>query len=267
MICFIVFLLLLIIAYLYLSMPARREIDRSTFFNWDYAHRGFHDNSGPAPENSLLAIELAVDNKYGMEFDIRLSKDGQVILFHDDDLKRMTNRTDHVRNLDFAELNQIKLLDSDQTIPLFSEVLELVDGKVPIIVELKCPNEDVEELASKASQSLDSYEGVFMVESFNPFAVKWFRDNRPNYIRGQLSSGHFPGLAFRDNFLMKKLLVNYLSRPDFIAYEHKYRNKFALWIQKHIWKSLMVCYTVKVKEDYGINKPVFDLIIFEGFKP
>lgn len=264
---FLLVILLIFLLYLYLSMPSMRKPYLSQFTNIDYAHRGLHDNKGPNPENSFLAIKNACDNSYGMEFDIRLSRDGQIVLFHDDDLKRVCGIAKKVRDLDYKELQGIKLLNSEETLPLFTDVLDYVSGKVPLIVELKCDNKDVSELCSKAAALLDKYEGPYMVESFNPLAMEWFKKNRPSYIRGQLSSGHFDNLSPLNNFLMKNLLVNFMSRPDFIAYEHKYRTKFSLWIQKHIWKKLMVCYTVKKKEDYKINKKYFDLIIFEQFIP
>lgn len=262
---FIIVLLLVLSIYIFMTLPGLRKPDLSDFLGVDYAHRGLHDNKSEAKENTLLAIKKAVDASYGVEFDIRLSKDGQIVLFHDDCLKRMTGVDKNVRDLDYVELERIPLLNCQEKIPLFTEVLKLVDGKVPLIIELKCDFDDVDELASKTCDLLDKYHGAFMVESFNPKAVQWFRKHKPDYIRGQLSSGYFPNLSFSQNFLMSKLLLNFLSRPDFVAYEHKYRKNLTLWIQKHIYKNLMVCYTVKNKEDFEKNTRFFDLIIFEGF--
>lgn len=261
----IICLLLVFFVYVFMSMPSLRSVDSSNFINIDYAHRGLHDNNSEAKENTLLAIKQAVDASFGIEFDIRLSKDGQIVLFHDDCLKRMTGLNKKVRDLTYKELKEINFINSNQKIPLFSEVLELVNGKVPLIIELKCDLSDVNELSSKTSEMLDYYKGDFMVESFNPKAVQWFKKYRPNYIRGQLSSGHFKNLNFFESFLMSHLLFNFLSRPDFIAYEHKYSNNLSLWIQKYIYKKLMVCYTIKNKKDYEKNKSFFDLIIFEDF--
>lgn len=262
---FVFFIIGLFFIYIFMTMPSPRKLDLKEFKDIDYAHRGLHDNNSDAKENSLLAIKKAIDNSYGIEFDIRLSKDGQIIVFHDDNLKRMCGIDKKVRDLSLDELKNIKLLNSSQNIPLFKEVLDLVNGKVPLIIELKCDFKDVDELAQKTSELLNKYKGPFMLESFNPKAMQWFKINKPGYIRGQLSSGFFPTLNLIENFLMSKLLINFLSRPDFIAYDHRYRCNIALKIQKYIYKNLMVCYTVKNISDYKINKKFFELIIFEGF--
>lgn len=258
----------ILLIYIFLSASSFKNDRRmEDFLSYDYAHRGFFNNQSNAPENSTKAIDLAVKRGYGIEFDIRLTKDDKIVVFHDDSLKRMCGEDINIRNLTYEDLRSKKLLQSNQKIPLFRDILTKVDGKVPLIIELKCKNEDVDILARKAARLLDKYDGSFMVESFNPLAIRWFKKNRKNYIRGQLSGGNFGGESKLQSFFLSNLLVNFLSRPNFIAYDHEYTHKLSLKIQKYLWKSTMVAYTIKTKKDYKEKENFYDIIIFEGFKP
>ncbi len=264
----IITLLIILLIYIFLSAPSFKNDPRmDSFLSYDYAHRGLFNNKSDAPENSIKAIDLAVKECYGIEFDIRLTKDEKIVVFHDDSLERMCGEDIDIRSLTYEDLYSYKLLQSDQGIPLFIDVLKKVDGKIPLIIELKCENKDVDILASKASKILDKYDGQFMVESFNPLAVKWFRKNRKKFIRGQLSGGRFNNTSRLEGFFLSNLLINFLSRPNFIAYDHEYTDKISLKIQKYLWKSTMVAYTVKTKKDYDEKKDFYDIIIFEGFYP
>lgn len=258
--------LVIILLYFYMIYPSVNRMDFSPFLKWDYAHRGLHDINSDAPENSLAAISKAVDNNYGIEFDVQLSKDGQTVVFHDFDLKRMCSIDKKIDQCDYDYLKECKLLESIEGIPLLSEVLELVDGKIPLIVELKASNNDIEDLCKKVSLQLDKYDGKYVVESFNPVVVKWFRKHRPNYIRGQLS-GSFVKKFNPLKFALEYLMLNFLSRPDFIAYDHNNKSNLSLKLIKAIWPVPLVAYTVKNRESYVDNESFFDLIIFEGFIP
>ncbi|HEM3726246.1 TPA: hypothetical protein U1D16_001659 [Streptococcus suis] len=252
--------------FFYLLAPRRKVVDFQPFLNWDYAHRGFHDNAGPAPENSLLAIQLAVEKGYGIEFDIRLSKDGQLVVFHDETLKRTSGIDRNIEELTYEELLAYSLFNSQERIPLLSQVLSEVAGRVPLIVELKSEGMDVADLCRRTIAELDVYEGLFMVESFNPLVVAYFRKHRPTYIRGQLSGnlGDRKGIIY---IAVRYLLSNVLARPDFVAYDHLYQNNLSLQLLKSVFGIPLVCYTVKSPEEYEKNKSMFDLQIFEGFDP
>lgn len=169
----ILLLILLCIFLLYLFLIAPRMLkraDRTPFMGYHYAHRGLFDNTSDAPENSLLAFQKAVDAGYGMELDVQLSRDNQLVIFHDASLKRMCGVAGNVWEYTLEELQQMKLADSDQTIPTFQEFLKVVDGKVPFILEYKLdrPQTKVCELANEV---LKDYKGVYCVESFHPLAV------------------------------------------------------------------------------------------------
>ncbi|HEL1612189.1 TPA: hypothetical protein TXL52_000220 [Streptococcus suis] len=252
--------------FFYLLAPRRKVVDFEPFLNWDYAHRGFHDNAGPAPENSLLAIQLAVEKGYGIEFDIRLTKDGQLVVFHDETLKRTSGIDQNIEELTYEELLSFSLFASKERIPLLSQILSTVAGRVPLIVELKSESMEVADLCRRTIAELDTYEGLFMVESFNPLVVAYFRKHRPNYFRGQLS-GNLEGKKGVSYTVVRHLLSNVIARPDFVAYDHLYQNNLSLRLMKSVFGILLVCYTVKSPEEYEKNKVLFDLQIFEGFEP
>lgn len=262
LLCFFLALVLLIF---YLLAPRRKVVDFQPFLNWDYAHRGLHDNAGPAPENSLFAIQLAVEKGYGIEFDIRLSKDGQLVVFHDTNLKRTSGISKNIEDLTYEELLGYRLFASQEGVPLLSQVLSEVAGRVPLIVELKSESMEVADLCQRTIAELDAYEGLFMVESFNPLVVAYFRKHRPNYIRGQLS-GNLGGKRGIYYSAVRHLLSNVLARPDFVAYDHRYQGNLSLRLMKSVFGIPLVCYTVKTPEEYEKNKDLFDLQIFEGFE-
>jgi hypothetical protein len=157
-------LLLLIVGLIFPG--SKKEID--FFTNQKYAHRGLHD--AEKAENSMSAFKAAVDHGFGIELDIRLSKDGQLVVFHDDTLDRVCGRPGRVRDFTAEELATFKLSGTEDGIPTFAEVLALVDGQVPLLVEIKeDPNDSA--VSAAAIDQLGSYKGLFMVESFNPFTV------------------------------------------------------------------------------------------------
>ncbi len=203
------------------SLNKRSDEEINKFFHWNYAHRGLHDIENKVPENSLRAFALAAEAGYGAELDVQLSKDGQVVVFHDDDLKRVCGIDKRVDEFTFEELNKMSLLGTDQTIPLFTEVLEVFGkGDGPLIVELKTgPNNN--ELCKKTYDILKTYKKDFCIESFNPFIVKWFKDNAPEIFRGQLAT--YPeayGNTYPKLFcnMLSNCKFTFMNKPDFIAY-------------------------------------------------
>ena len=246
-----------------------RKPNRSKLMGVHYAHRGLFDNNSDAPENSLAAFRLAVQNGYGIEMDIQLSKDNIPVVFHDASLKRMCGVDGKVWEYTLEELQQMKLASSNETIPTFADVLDTVAGKVPLIIEYKLDRVQTKvcELGNELLTAyVEKYNGTYCIESFHPFAVLWYRKNRPDVVRGQLSmefwrdkekkyAGYMVILAF--------LLSNFATRPDFIAYQHKdYKN-----ISRRLCKilgALSVTWTIKSVEQYEKVKDHFDLFIFDS---
>ncbi len=230
----------------------------------DYiAHRGLHDDK--APENSLLAFENAIKQGYPIETDVHQISDGTLIIFHDNSLQRMTGQDGYVKNLKKEDLEKIKLSGTDQKIPTLDEFLKFVDGRTPILLEIKNTNK-VGELESALYSKLKQYNGEYAIQSFNPYVLEWFKINAPEVLRGQLS-GYFKGekLSFLKKLFLKRMILNKkVSEPHFISYEAKaLPNRF---VRKY--RSLpLIAWTVRSQEEYMKVVKFCDNIIFENFEP
>lgn len=254
-------------AYAFLVAPRMmNKPDVSVLKGVHYAHRGLHDNHSDAPENSMKAFQKAVDAGYGIEMDIQLTKDKIPVVFHDETLNRMCGVEGKVWEFTFEELQKLTLAESEERIPKFEDVLALVGGKVPLIVEYKLdvPSTEVCEIADPM---LQAYNGIYCIESFHPFAVKWYREHRPEVIRGQLSQDFSKQEKYKGKFiywLLSNLLTNVLTRPDFIAYNHKDADMFSRKVCS-LMGALPVAYTIKSREEYEKVKDQFELFIFDSF--
>ena len=172
----------------FILAPGRADRrQKEPFRNRNFAHRGLHSRDRSVPENSLKAFELAAEAGYGIELDVQLSKDGQVVVFHDDTLNRVCGIDARVDELNYAELRDLSLLDTEEKIPLFSDVLAVIRGRGPLIVELKNGRNN-KELCEKTCEMLRKYNGEVCIESFNPMIVAWFRFHAKEFLRGLLSA-------------------------------------------------------------------------------
>lgn len=264
LIVILIAMLVLVAIYLFMICPRLfGKPDRTLFFGVHYAHRGLFDNESQAPENSLNAIREAVKAGYGIEFDVQLSKDDVPVIFHDADLKRMCGIDGKVWDYTVEELQKMKLANSDQTIPTLAQVLEEVGGRVPLIVEYKMDRVDTK-VCELGNKLLKTYKGTYCIESFHPFAVKWYRKNRPDILRGQLSENFIrDGKKEFTMFLMTYLLTNFMTRPDFIAYRHKDADNISRRICKGLG-ALSVAWTIRSQAEYEKGKRHFDLFIFDS---
>lgn len=266
----LIVLLAVIVIYLFAIMPRMmKRPDVKPFQGWLYAHRGIHDNESDCPENCLTAFERAIAHGYGIELDVQLTKDQVPVVFHDHTLKRVCNREERVCDLTFEELEQLRICKSDERIPRFDETMALIGGKVPVIVEIKMYEKDgsVNPIAAKI---LDKYPGVYCMESFNPLAVRWWRKHRPQILRGQLSAnfikGKEPGNKMK-YFCWQNLLFNFMTRPDFIAYNYKEDYMLSFRICKRLFHAITFAWTIKSYEAMDEASKYFDFYIFEGFFP
>lgn len=257
------------IAGIYLFLISPRLIGRpdvSSLRGVHYAHRGLHDNASDAPENSLKAIQKAVDAGYGIEFDVQLSKDGIPVVFHDATLRRVCGVEGNVWDYTLAELQTMKLADSEETIPTFEQVLKAVDGKVPLIIEYKLDRVSTR-VCELANEQLRDYKGVYCIECFHPLAVAWYRKNRPDVIRGQLSQDFSKDEKYKGKFVMwllGNLLTNCWARPDFVAYNYEHAGKLSRRLCCKMG-ALAVAYTLKDQNSYERVKDQFELFIFDSF--
>lgn len=233
-----------------------------------YAHRGLHDNASDEPENTLAAFQKAVDSGYGIELDVQLTKDGKVVVVHDFNLKRLCQVDADVDSLTYEELQQLPIYGSDQRIPLFTDVLKVVDGKVPLIVELKLKNRQ-SRICEKAQEILNDYKGVYCVESFHPEVLLWYKNNYPAICRGQLSMNYQreEGERSAGQYVMRHLLTNFLTRPDFIAYDCRAMRALSKNLCRSLFGCPSVAWTVKCQAQLDACRPYYDYFIFEGFVP
>ena len=254
--------------YVILVAPGRMPYGTDMFWEAYYAHRGLHSRDQSLPENSLAAFGAAADAGYGMELDLTITTDGEIVVFHDDMLTRACGVDKDIRDCTWEELKTYRLFGTDHRIPLFSEMLDLVDGRVPLIVELKSTKR-YRELCSVAAALLDVYSGPYCIESFDPRIVRWFAVHRPEVVRGQLAGGlrSYESTRFYQGLLMSAILTNIYCRPHFVAYRHQDApHKLGLKAFKGLGGQL-VAWTVQSEEDEERCRRWFGTIIFEYYRP
>ena len=235
---------------------------------WNYAHRGLHNES--RPENSMAAFRAALEAGCGIELDIHLTKDGELAVIHDSSLKRVAGADVMIEDLNAADLKKYALGGTAETVPLFRDVLALFAGKAPLIVELKSAKGNQNELAEKAAGLLDSYPGSYCIESFDPKCVHWFKKNRPDVVRGQLSAnflkdkGNLPWIV---RFIMTHNLLNFWTQPDFIAYKFQDRCTLSNRLCRGLHGVQGVAWTLRTQEEHKTALREGWIPIFENFLP
>lgn len=267
-ILFITFLILIIFLLLFgaiafMCAPNNRRAV-SAFYGRKFAHRGLHNKD--VPENSMTAFRRARERNLGVELDVQMTRDKQLVVFHDGNLKRMCGVDGLLKDYSYEELSELRLNNTEEKIPLFSEVLKIIDG-VDLICEIKSDNGVKNyELCQKTYDMLMTYSGNFCMESFSPFITGWFKKNHPEIIRGQLAcitensgNGRFV------DFLLTNLMLNFISRPDFIAYDFHDISTFGYRFVKKIFNPFRICWTPKGVEEINIASKEFDTLIFEEF--
>lgn len=268
---FIVLLVIVSLAGLYVlsTVGRRNHKDLHALQGWAYAHRGLHGND--VPENSIKAFQLAKAAGYGIELDIHLLADGNLAVIHDAALVRTTGAEGNIEDLTTRQLKDFHLEGTEQTIPEFGTVLDLLAGEVPIIVELKCVNHNYATLCQTACKMLDSYQGPYCMESFDPRCIRWLRNNRPDIIRGQLSENYLAEkkskLPWFLRFVLKNHMMNFLTLPDFIAYKFRDRKSLGNWVCRKLWRIQGVTWTLRNQEDYDTAVTEGWIPIFEQFNP
>lgn len=250
----------------FLVAPAHASRERKApFVDRNYAHRGLHKKDQTVPENSLAAFRRAVKAGYGVELDVRITADDQLAVFHDDTLRRMIANAPEGRIEDFTleELRRFRLGKTQEQIPTLPEVLSVLAGRVPLILEIKTgPRNRL--LCTLVAKELGGYAGPVCVESFDPFILRWFKRNAPDYLRGMLAQppkAYKGGSTLPRAILVGNLLTNVVCRPHFIAYRIgpkpvTVRLCEAMGAMKAGWTSR----EWKHEKDY-------DMVIFEHYKP
>ena len=185
--------------------------------NIKISHRGIHNNQD-IPENSLKAFKQSIKENIPIELDVHMLKDKSIVVFHDDNIKRMTNIDKDIHELTYDELKNYKLLNTNETIPLLKDVLKLVNGKVLLNIEVKYQEEYIEE-CRQLSKILDNYKGSFLIQSFSIKIVHWFKKHKKNYITGLLISNK---VNIKNKFI---ILAIKILKPDFVSLNKKLHDK------------------------------------------
>ena len=220
------------------------------------AHRGIHDNKNIV-ENSIPAFKECLKEKVSIELDVHLLKDNEIVVIHDDNLKRLTRNKKRLKDLTYDQIKDLKLLGTEEHIPTLKEVLDLVDGKVPLIIELKYDNLPFK-LEKEVVKLLDNYNGKFAIKSFHPLIVYWFKKNRPDYIRGLLVPSDGQELKRK---ILHSMIASYFVKPDFISVDIRRNNNKLL--EKNI---PVLAWTITNQEDYDLNINKYTNLIIDNFK-
>ena len=262
------FIVLLFAAWLLMAKPRRRRPEAEQYARVRYAHRGLHGNG--IPENSCTAFRLAVEAGYGIELDLQTTKDGEVVVFHDGTMKRMCGESvsGGVSDYTLAELSEMRLAETDEKIPTFAEVLALVDGKVPLCIEIKNDGDGIDTVR-RALALLAEYEGRYCIESFNPLIIRYVKKHAPHIVRGVLSQRFFKHKEYRKPlyFLLGILALNFLAKPDFIAFNGHDAASLPLRYARKCG-AYTLAWTVASEEDEAyVRSHGFDSVIFEKYVP
>lgn len=227
-------------------------------------HRGYHNKL--VPENSITAFQKALNENFAIELDLQLTKDEKVIVFHDSNLNRMTNCNKLINECSFKEINTLKLLNTSDKIPLFNEVLELINGRVPLMIEIKQKG-TIGILEEKVYKALKNYKGFFVVQSFNPYSMGWFAENTSHIIRGQLSGSYDRHhIANNKKYMLRNLMFNHISKPYFINYEIGFLQN-PIVQQKREEGKLILGWTAKSLDEFIKAKKLCNNVVFENFNP
>ena len=265
-------IVILIVIYIFLTLPRVFDSANMDLLATDYAHRGLHDES--IPENSLAAYSNAIDNGYGIEIDVQLSSDGEIFVFHDSTATRMCGVDKKISEMTADEIKSLRLLNTDEHIPTLAEVLTLVDAKVPLLIEVKYYAQ-TKKLCELLAEALDVYYGSFAIQSFDPRILRYFKKYRPRFARGQLVAKKPKRNEKKEvdsqnpiiTFLLNHLLLNVLSRPDFISIQNNHTRELGFVLATEIFKAKAFIWTVRTKKQYNFFKRQGYFCIFENIRP
>ncbi len=259
-------IVLLLAVFVFLTAPRTTERDRIDFYKHTlFAHRGYFCKEEGIPENTMPAFRAAIDREYGIELDIHLTKDGQIVVIHDHNLKRLFHINRTVESCTYKQLRTLRFAGTDERIPLLKDVLNLVAGQVPLLIELKVQDRSTT-LCEKAYDILKEYPGAYMIESFNCFSLRWFKKNAAGVLRGQLSQRMTKSKSKDRRFLrfaLENLLGDFLSRPDFIAYQYQDLPRPVVTYLRAFFQTPVAVWTVKTERELSRAQRDYEMQIFE----
>lgn len=261
-------LIIIILIFLVICIAGReKNFEAERFLKFRYAHRGLHN--AERPENSLSAFKAAADKGYAIELDVHLMRDNSLAVIHDSSLKRTAGDSRRIEELTRAEIKDIKLLGIDEHIPTLREVLELVDGRVPLLIELKA-EKNAKCLCSALMYELRDYKGAYCVESFDPRCLLWMKKNAPKVVRGQLAQNFLKNgenLSFPLRLILTLLTFNIATQPDFVAFRYTDRKCIPNALSKGFWQNKGFAWTITDMSDLEKAEKEGYAVIFEDIVP
>ncbi len=224
------------------------------------AHRGLHDLNKTRWENTFSAFKAAIVADFAIECDVHLTKDGQVVVFHDDELKRLTGREGRISELTAPEATALHIGGTDDHVPTLRQMLDLVEGRVPLIIELKGVEGRDDGLVAAVAKELADYQGQAAIMSFDHHLIRRFANDAPG-IPGGLTA---EGIGVKDLEAHFSMLAHGLS---FVSYNvHHLPNPFISFVQQKL-SMPVISWTVRDKDMQRHSDLNVDQITFEGFDP
>lgn len=235
------------------------------------AHRGYHDREAGRLENTLPAVAAAIEKNFAVEVDVRLTADGRVVVFHDADLGRLTDRDGRVADQNLSALREARMKGADAGIPTLEELLDLVAGRTPLLLEMKMDRPGAPALGNAVADALATYDGPVAAMSFDHEAIARLRRRAPTLLRGLVAGGYrradYPALAAWRRLAYRHLASAAVAVPHFVAYDVRRLPASGAQSLRHFFKVPLLTWTVRTAEERATAAQWADQMIFEGFDP
>jgi glycerophosphoryl diester phosphodiesterase len=236
------------------------------------AHRGLHDRARGIIENMPGAAQAAVSGNFAIECDIQLTADGEAMVHHDDELGRLTEASGALLGKTAAELRAVKFKDTSERMMSLGDLCALVNGRVPLVIEVKSHFDGDRKLVARMAEVLSSYDGPAVGMSFDPDQVEALRELIPSRPRGIVAERHYteadwPMASPAQRRGMTHLRHFFRTRPDFVAYWVDELPATAPWIARNVFGCPLLTWTVRTPEQREWAARYADQMIFEGFLP
>lgn len=234
------------------------------------AHRGLHDKANGIIENTASAFAAAIDGNYAIECDLQLTRDGEAVVFHDEQLDRLTESEGWVRDRTCAEMKKLAIRGSSDRVQTLHELLDQVGGRVPLVIELKTHWDRDDTLVTRALDVLQDYSGAYCLMSFDPDVIEALRVQSPETVRGIVADravdSYYNALPFERRVEVRSFSHMPRTQPDFISF------RFAdlPWAPVSRFRSAghpVISWTIRSPEQAAIARRYGDQITFEGFCP